>query len=43
MSSTEQAQQFSVGDLVHICSDLERIKLLQKGHGEWAEAMAPVC
>ncbi|XP_026470111.1 E3 ubiquitin-protein ligase MIB1-like isoform X2 [Ctenocephalides felis] len=40
-ASNEQAQQFSVGDLVQICSDLERIKLLQKGHGEWAEAMAP--
>jgi E3 ubiquitin-protein ligase mind-bomb len=28
--------------LVQICSDLERIKILQRGHGEWAEAMAPV-
>ena len=35
-------QQFAVGDLVQICSDLERIKILQRGHGEWAEAMAPV-
>jgi E3 ubiquitin-protein ligase mind-bomb len=26
---------------VKICSDLERIKLLQRGHGEWAEAMIP--
>lgn len=34
--------QFSVGDLVQICNDPERIKLLQRGHGEWAEAMAPV-
>ncbi|PSN30374.1 E3 ubiquitin-protein ligase MIB1 [Blattella germanica] len=34
-------QQFAVGDLVQICSDLERIKILQRGHGEWAEAMAP--
>jgi E3 ubiquitin-protein ligase mind-bomb len=30
-----------VGDLVQICSDLERIKILQRGHGEWAEAMEP--
>ena len=30
---------FMVGDLVQICSDLERIKILQKGHGEWADAM----
>lgn len=34
-------QQYSVGDLVQICSDLERIKILQRGHGEWAEAMTP--
>lgn len=34
-------QQYSVGDLVQICNDLERIKILQRGHGEWAEAMAP--
>lgn len=35
-------QQFAVGDVVQICSDLERIKILQRGHGEWAEGMAPV-
>lgn len=34
--------QFQVGDYVQICSDLERIKSLQRGHGEWAEAMLPV-
>eukprot|EP00094_Tigriopus_californicus_P008731 TCALIF_08416-PA protein Name:"Similar to mib1 E3 ubiquitin-protein ligase mib1 (Xenopus laevis)" AED:0.20 eAED:0.20 QI:0/0/0/1/1/1/7/0/699 len=34
-------QHFSVGDLVQICSDVERMKVLQRGHGEWAEAMAP--
>ncbi|XP_017930663.1 E3 ubiquitin-protein ligase MIB1 [Manacus vitellinus] len=33
--------QFQVGDLVKVCYDLERIKLLQRGHGEWAEAMLP--
>lgn len=36
------AHQFAVGDLVQICSDMERMKLLQRGHGEWAEAMLPV-
>jgi E3 ubiquitin-protein ligase mind-bomb len=36
------AQQFAVGDLVQICADIERVKLLQRGHGEWAEAMLPV-
>lgn len=33
--------QFAVGDLVQICSDVDRIKILQKGHGEWADAMGP--
>uniref|UniRef100_A0A8C4ZEC4 RING-type E3 ubiquitin transferase n=1 Tax=Gadus morhua TaxID=8049 RepID=A0A8C4ZEC4_GADMO len=33
--------QFLVGDLVQICYDIDRIKLLQRGHGEWAEAMLP--
>ncbi|KAK2193980.1 hypothetical protein NP493_4g12025 [Ridgeia piscesae] len=33
--------QYAVGDLVQICIDMERIKILQKGHGEWAEAMVP--
>ncbi|XP_046464606.1 E3 ubiquitin-protein ligase MIB1-like [Daphnia pulex] len=40
-SNVDVQLQFSVGDLVQICSDLERIKILQRGHGEWAEAMAP--
>jgi len=34
--------QFVVGDLVQICNDAERIKILQRGHGEWADAMLPV-
>jgi E3 ubiquitin-protein ligase mind-bomb len=33
---------FCVGDVVQICSDLERMKILQRGHGEWADAMLPV-
>ena len=33
---------YAVGDLVQICADMERIKGMQKGHGEWAEAMLPV-
>uniref|UniRef100_A0A3P9LX09 RING-type E3 ubiquitin transferase n=1 Tax=Oryzias latipes TaxID=8090 RepID=A0A3P9LX09_ORYLA len=35
------SSQFHVGDLVQICYDIDRIKLLQRGHGEWAEAMLP--
>lgn len=41
-SAEGPVQQFAVGDVVQICSDLERIKVLQRGHGEWAEGMAPV-
>lgn len=41
-SSSSDNQTFAVGDLVQICNDIEKIKLLQRGHGEWAEAMAPV-
>ncbi|KAF2362492.1 Zinc finger ZZ-type [Trinorchestia longiramus] len=36
-----EGSDVNVGDLVQVCSDLERIKLLQRGHGEWAEAMLP--
>ncbi|CAG9784333.1 unnamed protein product [Diatraea saccharalis] len=32
---------FAVGDLVQVCADKERVKALQRDHGEWAEAMAP--
>ncbi|XP_014677222.1 PREDICTED: E3 ubiquitin-protein ligase MIB1-like isoform X2 [Priapulus caudatus] len=39
--NTAARQEFAVGDLVQICSDGERIKMLQRGHGEWAEAMMP--
>lgn len=41
-NSISDNQSFAVGDLVQICKDLDQIKLLQRGHGEWAEAMAPV-
>lgn len=40
-NETSSVTQFAVGDLVQICSDTERIKALQRGHGEWAEAMMP--
>ncbi|XP_054732454.1 E3 ubiquitin-protein ligase mind-bomb isoform X1 [Anastrepha obliqua] len=40
VSSTTTAQpEFQVGDIVKICSDVESIKMLQRGHGEWADAM----
>jgi E3 ubiquitin-protein ligase mind-bomb len=34
--------KFSVNEFVEICSDLEAIKSLQRGHGEWADDMIPV-
>lgn len=40
-NSSNGNQTFAVGDLVRICDDEERIKILQRGHGEWAAAMAP--
>ncbi|XP_037933778.1 E3 ubiquitin-protein ligase mind-bomb isoform X2 [Teleopsis dalmanni] len=38
-SPTTAQPEFQVGDIVKICSDVESIKLLQRGHGEWADAM----
>lgn len=35
-------QQFAVGDVVQICPDMERVKMLQRGHGDWADGMAAV-
>lgn len=32
---------FRVGDLVKICSDIEKVKLLQRGHGEFTPLMIP--
>ena len=31
-----------VNDFVQICPDVEKLKLIQRGHGEWADAMLPV-
>lgn len=41
VSSSSSSPQFVVGDFVRVCSDVERMKSLQRGHGEWAEAMMP--
>ncbi|KAI8115951.1 E3 ubiquitin-protein ligase mind-bomb [Lucilia cuprina] len=38
-SPTTAPPEFQVGDIVKICSDVESIKQMQKGHGEWADAM----
>ena len=34
--------QFNLNDLVQLSSDAELMKIIQKGHGEWAEAMHQV-
>ena len=41
-SESIEANKFSVDNIVQICSDNEKMKLIQRGHGEWAEAMQPV-
>lgn len=40
-ASTSSNCNFSVGDFVQICNDLEKVKILQRGHGEFAESMIP--
>lgn len=35
----EDFDTIRIGDLVQISNDVERVKILQKGHGEFAEAM----
>ncbi|XP_036389595.1 E3 ubiquitin-protein ligase MIB2 [Megalops cyprinoides] len=32
---------FGVGDLVRVLEDMETVKRLQAGHGEWTDSMAP--
>jgi hypothetical protein len=34
--------EFMSGDLVEISSDIELVKKLQRGHGEWTNEMASV-
>ena len=41
-AAATSVQSLQINDIVQICSDLEKIKVLQRGHGEWAEAMVPV-
>lgn len=33
----------TVGSTVLVDGDLQRVKTLQRGHGEWADAMSMVC
>lgn len=34
---------FGVGELVKVLEDIDSVKRLQAGHGEWTDSMAPVC
>lgn len=34
---------FAVGELVRVLDDIETVKRLQSGHGEWTDSMASVC
>ncbi|KPM03905.1 E3 ubiquitin-protein ligase mind-bomb-like protein [Sarcoptes scabiei] len=40
-SSSNLQQQFRVGELVKISNDIEKVKLLQRGHGEFTQLMIP--
>ena len=40
--NTSSRTAFAVGDIVQIRTDVESVKLLQQGHGEWADEMIPV-
>ena len=44
VTSNDSSNEFSfeVGDIVQITNDLARIKLLQKNHGDWTDAMMSV-
>lgn len=41
-SRSAEKSSFVVNEIVEICSDIEQMRVLQRGHGEWAEAMRPV-
>lgn len=38
-----QVNTFGVGELVRVLEDMESVKRLQAGHGEWTDSMTPVC
>lgn len=40
--SLTQHNSFWVGDVVRVMDDLDAVKRLQAGHGEWTDDMAPV-
>lgn len=43
ISSFIQVQVYNFRDAVMVINDLEKVKELQKGHGEWTDSMIGVC
>lgn len=41
-STLHKVNSFAVGDVVTLIADVEKVKELQKGHGEWIEIMRNV-
>lgn len=37
-----KVNSFTVGDIVSVINDIEKVKELQKGHGEWIDIMKNV-
>lgn len=37
-----KVNSFAVGDIVSVINDVEKVKELQKGHGEWIDIMKNV-
>lgn len=37
-----KVNSFAVGDIVSVIGDVEKVKELQKGHGEWIDIMKNV-
>ena len=40
--SLPRSASFAVGDIVQVLTDMDQVRDLQQGHGEWTEAMTPV-
>lgn len=41
-SALRKVNSFNVGDVVTLIDDIEKVKQLQKGHGEWIDNMKNV-
>lgn len=41
-AALEKVNSFAVGDIVSVIADIDKVKELQKGHGEWIDVMKNV-